>query len=572
MRQREFLTRYPRQGILLAALFILGAHSASGQFVSVRGLNRVAIDQEFALFLNGSGEVGVDGWVVEIPAGWRLNEAAVADRQRMSAIPSTVEGLGGPGKRYRITTRSRVRVGFDLILVLQPGRRLGTVDVKVWPFAVETASGRERIRMLDEQPFIHAVQVGPLVDGGSNRVLQLSREQRSVSIPAARTQTLYEPGAFTVELWLKTSARDVVAVSTWSGDEREAYPLEVMIDLRGRLSWYWGQPGWHQSLTTTDPVADGAWHHVSLVRDADRSVYRLYVDGTPRDSLHATANSPRGAARPLVIGARPRPGSTFERTVPAAGFSGWVDEVRIWNTTRSGTEIRRTMHVPLRSAGGDRWVLGFDSEAALRADGNGAAGIQPADLPLLMPIDDLRARLEEGLVELEWTVDSRSGQTFLVERSRDGLTFEQIGSVLQNAREGTPGRQTYRFVDVEPNGGGAVMTYRIRQLFENGAEQVSGAVKVGLGLAEPKSVLLVGNSPNPFTTRTQITIDVKERRYVRLSVWGISGHPVALLVDRELDPGLHSFLFDAPALPSGLYFCVLDSDEGQQTMKMTLMN
>jgi hypothetical protein len=133
-------------------------------------------------------------------------------------------------------------------------------------------------------------------------------------------------------------------------------------------------------------------------------------------------------------------------------------------------------------------------------------------------------------------------------------------------------QRTYRFSDSPPVGYAGVWTYRIRQVFENGIEQTSGTVKVGLGPVEPTGARILGNSPNPFTTRTLISVEIDNRHPVRLSVWDVSGHPVALLADRELDPGIHAFLFDGAALPSGLYFAVLDTAVGQHTIKMTLTN
>jgi hypothetical protein len=108
-------------------------------------------------------------------------------------------------------------------------------------------------------------------------------------------------------------------------------------------------------------VLDGAWHHVALVRDAARGRLAIYVDGAldaesaaDGAATRADLSYPAGAERDdsvknalrsplLVIGTEKH---DLGRKSP--GFSGLVDELRVWRVARSAPEVaagyRRILH------------------------------------------------------------------------------------------------------------------------------------------------------------------------------------------------------------------------------------
>jgi hypothetical protein len=65
------------------------------------------------------------------------------------------------------------------------------------------------------------------------------------------------------------------------------------------------------------------------------------------------------------------------------------------------------------------------------------------------------------------------------------------------------------------------------------------------------------NGPNPFNPTTMISFTLPEAGHVRMSVFNLLGQEIALLADEEFVVGRHSLIFDAAALPSGLYFAKL---------------
>ena len=82
---------------------------------------------------------------------------------------------------------------------------------------------------------------------------------------------------------------------------------------------------------------------------------------------------------------------------------------------------------------------------------------------------------------------------------------------------------------------------------------------------------LQGNYPNPFNPTTTIAFSVAETMPVELSVFSLTGERVATLVDGLTEAGAHEVVFDAAALPSGLYFSRLQAAGQVQTERMLLV-
>lgn len=71
------------------------------------------------------------------------------------------------------------------------------------------------------------------------------------------------------------------------------------------------------------------------------------------------------------------------------------------------------------------------------------------------------------------------------------------------------------------------------------------------------------NSPNPFTTSTNIHYLVPGRSFVTLRIFDLNGAPVATLVDGEVNEGQHEIMWDGKngdgaAVATGYYYYTLD--------------
>ena len=91
----------------------------------------------------------------------------------------------------------------------------------------------------------------------------------------------------------------------------------------------------------------------------------------------------------------------------------------------------------------------------------------------------------------------------------------------------------------------------------------------------PQEVTLDQNYPNPFRAGigqpTTIQFSLPKRMNVRLAMYSSHGDELQSLLHRELDGGVHQVSFDAAGLSSGVYFYILQTDQGSITRSMTVM-
>ena len=107
--------------------------------------------------------------------------------------------------------------------------------------------------------------------------------------------------------------------------------------------------------------------------------------------------------------------------------------------------------------------------------------------------------------------------------------------------------QTYALQICEPETGGACSDVVSLSVPESGAPAVASAQ------GEMRTAVL-GAHPNPFSTSTSIRYHLAEAGAVELAVYNTLGQRVALLADGQQEGGAHEALFEASALPGGVYF------------------
>jgi hypothetical protein len=74
----------------------------------------------------------------------------------------------------------------------------------------------------------------------------------------------------------------------------------------------------------------------------------------------------------------------------------------------------------------------------------------------------------------------------------------------------------------------------------------------------PSSFTLYQNYPNPFNPTTTISYRLKEKGFVKLNVYDITGKLIKTLVNQIKDPGSYETEFNAKGLASGIYFYRLE--------------
>ncbi|MDE3059231.1 MAG: M20/M25/M40 family metallo-hydrolase [Bacteroidota bacterium] len=96
------------------------------------------------------------------------------------------------------------------------------------------------------------------------------------------------------------------------------------------------------------------------------------------------------------------------------------------------------------------------------------------------------------------------------------------------------------------------------------------------GVAERKSsrqpaAFSLSNYPNPFNPATRIRFEVPVSGFVTLKVFDLLGREIATLVHERKSPRTYEVEWNATRMPSGLYFCRLQSGNFVSTKQMVLL-
>ena len=87
----------------------------------------------------------------------------------------------------------------------------------------------------------------------------------------------------------------------------------------------------------------------------------------------------------------------------------------------------------------------------------------------------------------------------------------------------------------------------------------------------PSDLFLGQNYPNPFNPTTKIEFKVESSKFIKLTVYDISGKEVAVLVNGKMSPGTYEVTFDGSNLSSGVYFYKLNAEKFSDTKKLILL-
>ena len=225
----------------------------------------------------------------------------------------------------------------------------------------------------------------PTVAAGTGLLLNGSSQYVTFGVaPALNAQDL------TLELWFRRTGTGA-GTSTGTGGITNAIPLiskgradaETPADLNmdyflgidastGRLVADFEDTinGGNHPVTGVTAVTSNVWHHAAAVYDTSTGTWRLYLDGVldrtlvVGDTFIPEATSVEHAAI----------GSALTSNGTAAGFfAGAVDEVRIWGTARTPTQIQQGMSQQLIPQPGMLGRWGFEENAGTVV-GNSVAG------------------------------------------------------------------------------------------------------------------------------------------------------------------------------------------------------
>ncbi|KUG26360.1 hypothetical protein ASZ90_003805 [hydrocarbon metagenome] len=112
-------------------------------------------------------------------------------------------------------------------------------------------------------------------------------------------------------------------------------------------------------------------------------------------------------------------------------------------------------------------------------------------------------------------------------------------------------------------------------LYENQLENTLIAIKDNPNSVKeeelPSEYKLEQNYPNPFNPSTTIKFNLPERSEVKLSIYNFLGQEIEILFQGEKEAGSYEYIFENKSLSTGVYFCVLESQQVRLSRKMMLI-
>jgi type IX secretion system substrate protein/WD40 repeat protein len=131
--------------------------------------------------------------------------------------------------------------------------------------------------------------------------------------------------------------------------------------------------------------------------------------------------------------------------------------------------------------------------------------------------------------------------------------------------------------EVTTSGGSPTHFYRVRAYNGMGTGVNSGTMTVAtvtavtlIDAGGPAPFHLDQNLPNPFGSLTNIGFAVPRRAMTSLRIYDVRGVQVATLIEREIPAGRYRVRWDASHLPTGAYFCRLQSGAHSETRKLLM--
>ncbi len=140
-------------------------------------------------------------------------------------------------------------------------------------------------------------------------------------------------GDLTIEMWLKPtdfSARRNPYAKAYGGEGT------ITQETDGTVTFYYGTSGGnaspYQGFNSATALNLNEWNHIAIVRDLTNGQLYWYINGEQTNSTAASYAAAQYGGNSVYIGQG-----------YVSNYAGQIDEVRVWNTTRTLTQIRDNM-------------------------------------------------------------------------------------------------------------------------------------------------------------------------------------------------------------------------------------
>ncbi len=176
------------------------------------------------------------------------------------------------------------------------------------------------------------------------------------------------------------------------------------------------------------------------------------------------------------------------------------------------------------------------------------ATCNPLNIPLPVSLLSFEGKRVNGSSALNWITSSEQNNShFIVERSKDGKTFNAISDKIKSkGMNGNSNMQlSYDYTDASPMN--AHNYYRLQQVDIDGHMSYSGTLDIYFG-----NETLVTMYPNPVNTELTVDVNTPDATRAQVKIMDATGR-VVRTVELTLQAGSNSTKIDMQSLTDGLY-------------------
>ncbi|MBL7024186.1 MAG: VCBS repeat-containing protein [Candidatus Marinimicrobia bacterium] len=357
-------------------------------------------------------------------------------------------------------------------------------------------------------------------------------------------------GAMTISTWVKPesfSEWDRILVKPWTENSEpwQVYSLGLDDHIPARPMFVVTVNAQAFYLTSNLALTIGEWTHIAGTYDGE--IMKIYVNG----QFSGQSYDPSG------------PIDQFDTDVAVGynvlhapnSFNGEIDEVRIWNISRSQSQIQQDMYAKLS---GSEWGLvgywpfdeGYGS-STLDESGGGNPGYIYNEAQWTHPGSPVDLWIDLPVTQAVVNPGSMTGMD---------VRFQGIGLLTND--------YTAEIVIA----GNDPVTPEIRIPVEMHVDVVS----VAEGLPLPEEFVLEQNYPNPFNPTTSIRYGLPEASDVSLVIYDLRGRVVQQYFAPEQAAGWANYEWSGTnrrgePVSSGVYLCRLEAGNYTRTIKMVFL-
>ncbi|RPI17615.1 MAG: T9SS C-terminal target domain-containing protein [Ignavibacteriae bacterium] len=198
--------------------------------------------------------------------------------------------------------------------------------------------------------------------------------------------------------------------------------------------------------------------------------------------------------------------------------------------------------------------------------------------PLPVNIESFNAEITGRDVQLTWVTTSEiNNKGFDIERkviNKNDPNPQWVKAGFIEGAGNSNSRVHYEYNDTRLNS--AEYKYRIKQIDYNGYfEYFELRSPEIISIGTPSTFIMCQNYPNPSNPVSNIDYEIPAAGKVSLKVYDLTGREVASLVDKEMEAGYHTAVFNGMNLSSGIYFYRINftspNESFVKTMKLVLI-